>query len=64
MKGTGTVKEFTAFGLRRTEGVWSARQLEAKIRGRAGSTLLIIDRGTARAHLDLKDFNPSQLTHF
>lgn len=64
VKGSDSVKEFTAFGLRRTEGVWSASQVQAKIRGRAGSTLLIIDRGTPKAHLDLKDFGPSQLTHF
>ena len=64
MKGSGSVKEFTSFGLRRTEGVWSARQIEVKIRGRAGSTLLIIDRGTAKANLKLKDFDPSQLAHF
>ena len=64
VKGSGMVKEFTYFGLRRTEGVWSASQVEAKIRGRAGSTLLIIDHGAARAHLDMKDFSSAQLTHF
>jgi hypothetical protein len=64
LKGSGSVKEFTYFGLRRTQGVWSATQVEAKIRGRAGSTLLIIDRGSAQAHLGLKDFTPAQLTRF
>lgn len=64
LKGSGNVKEFTYFGLRRTQGVWSARQVEAKIRGRTGSTLLIIDRGSAQAHLALKDFSLAQLTHF
>ena len=64
LKGSGNVKEFTSFGLRRTEGIWSASQVEVKIRGRAGSTLLIIDRGAAKAHLDMKDFSPAQLTHF
>jgi hypothetical protein len=64
LKGSGMVKEFTYFGLRRTEGVWSASQVEAKIRGRAGSTLLIIDHGAAKAHLDVKDFSSAQLTHF
>lgn len=63
-KGSGNVKEFTYFGLRRTQGVWSASQVEAKIRGRTGSTLLILDRGSAQAHLGLKDFSPAQLTHF
>jgi hypothetical protein len=60
----GSVKEFTYFGLRQTGGVWSARQIEAKLRGHAGSTLLIIDRGTPKANLGLKDFSPEQLMHF
>jgi len=64
LKDSGGVKEFTYFGLRQTRGVWSATQVEAKIRGRAGSTLLIIDRGTPEAHLGLKDFSSAQLTHF
>jgi hypothetical protein len=64
LKGLGTVKEFTYFGLRRTEGVWSASQVEAKIRGHSGSTLLIIDHGAAKAHLEVKDFSSAQLTHF
>lgn len=63
-KGTGTVKEFTYFGLRRTEGVWSASQVQAKLRGQSGSTLLIIEHGTPKAHLGNKDLNSEQLTHF
>jgi Outer membrane lipoprotein-sorting protein len=64
VKGTGTVKEFTYLGLRRDGGVWSASQIEAKIRGSAGSTLLIIDRGSPKAHLTLRDFSPGPLTRF
>jgi hypothetical protein len=64
LKGSGTVKEFTYFGLRKTEGVWSATQVEAKIHGHSGSTLLIIEHGAAKAHLDAKDFDSAQLTHF
>jgi hypothetical protein len=64
LKGTGTVKEFTYFGLRHDGGVWSASQVEEKTRGQAGSTLLIVDRGNAKANLDLKDFSPEQLTRF
>ena len=64
LKGTGVVKEFTSFGLRREGGVWSAHQVEVKVRGRAGSTLLIIDRGSVKAHLSLRDFSPALLTHF
>lgn len=63
MKG-GTVKEFTYYGLRKEGGVWSSHQVEAKIHGQAGSTLLIIDRGTPKANLGLNDFSPAQLMHF
>jgi hypothetical protein len=64
VKGTGTVKEFTYFGLRRTGGVWSASQVEVKTRGEEASTLLMIDRGSAKANLNLGDFSPGQLTRF
>lgn len=64
LKDSAVLKQFTFFGLRQTRGVWSAHQVEAKIRGRAGSTLLIIERGTPEAHLALKDFDPARLTHF
>ena len=64
LKGTGAVKEFTYFGLRHDGGVWSASQLEVKMRGKAGSTLLIIDRGSPKANLSLGDFSPEQLTRF
>jgi hypothetical protein len=60
----GAVKEFTSFGIRQEGGVWWAHQIEAKMRGQAGSTLLIIDRGTPKAHLSMKDFSSEQLTHF
>jgi hypothetical protein len=50
--------------LRQNGGVWSASQVEAKMRGQAGSTLLIIDRGTPKANLALKDFASAQLMHF
>lgn len=64
LKGSGTVKEFTYSGLRHDQGVWSAHQMEAKTQGQEGSTLLIIDRGTAKAHLTAADFSVAQLTHF
>jgi hypothetical protein len=64
LKGTETVKEFTYFGIRHNGGVWSASQVEAKIRGQDGSTLLIIDRGSAKANLVLADFSPERLIHF
>jgi hypothetical protein len=64
VKETGMVKEFTYFGLRQNGGLWSASQVEVKVRGQAGSTLLIVDRGSARANLGIKDFSPAQLLHF
>jgi hypothetical protein len=64
VKATGRVKEFTSFGLRHDGGVWSASQVEVKTRGHAGSTLLIIDRGSAKANLGLADFSPEKLIRF
>ncbi len=64
VKESGAVKEFTSFGLRHDEGAWSAHQIEVRTRGQTGSTLLIIDRGSAKAKLGIADFNPAQLTRF
>lgn len=64
LKTSGTVKEFTSYGVRQEEGHWFAHQVEAKTRGRAGSTLLIFDRGSAKAKLTEADFSPAALTHF
>jgi hypothetical protein len=64
VKDSGVVKEFTYYGIRHEEGVWSAHQVEVKLRGQSGSTLLILDRGSARANLTLADFNPALLTKF
>jgi hypothetical protein len=64
VKETGAVKEFTSYGIRHEGGMWSAHQIEMKMRGQQGSTLLIIDHGSPKAHLTLNDFSPAQLTHF
>jgi hypothetical protein len=64
VKATGVLKEFTYYGLRHEGGVWSASQVEAKLRGIPGSTLLIIDRGSAKANLTLADFSSDRLTRF
>jgi hypothetical protein len=64
MKETGAVKEFTSYGLRHEEGRWVAHQIEATTRGQAGSTLLIFDRGSAKANLGINDFSPAQLVRF
>jgi hypothetical protein len=64
LKDSGTVKEFTSYGVRQEEGHWFAHQVEAKTRGQQGSTLLIFDRGSAKAKLTLADFSPAVLIHF
>jgi hypothetical protein len=64
LKADGTVKEFTSFGLRHDGGIWSATQIEEKTRGQAGSTLLIINRGSTKANLTLADFSPERVSHF
>jgi len=64
VKESGVVKEFTYYGIRHEEGVWSAHQVEVKVRGQSGSMLLILDRGSAKANLTLADFNPALLTKF
>lgn len=61
---SGVAKEFTYLGLRQSGGVWSATQVEAKIRGRNGSTLLIVERGSTKANLTEKDFSPEQILNF
>jgi hypothetical protein len=63
-KGGGAVKEFTSFDLRHEGGIWTATQVEEKTRGQQGSTLLIINRGSPKANLNLADFSPERLTHF
>ena len=64
LKSPGLVKEFTSLGLRHDGGVWSASQVQVTVRGRPGSTILIIDRGTAHANLSAKDFAPAAALRF
>ena len=64
LKAGGPVKEFTSYGLRHDGGIWSATQIEEKTRGQAGSTLLIINRGSPKANLKLDDFSVDRLTRF
>jgi hypothetical protein len=64
LKGSGAVKQFTSYGLRHDEGVWSASQIEAALQGKPGSTLLIFERGSAKANLGLKDFSREAMIHF
>jgi hypothetical protein len=64
LRAGGAVKQFTYFDLRKDGGVYSATQIEEKTVGQSGSTLLIINRGSPKANLNLGDFSPERITHF
>jgi Outer membrane lipoprotein-sorting protein len=59
LRGTGQQKEFIYYGLRQVGGVWSASQVEAKLQGKPGSSILVIERGSGKANLGRKDFDVS-----
>src|ERR1700730_9157008 len=60
LRGSGQQKEFIYYGLRKIGGVWSATQVEAKLQGKPGSSILVIERGSGKANLGRKDFDISQ----
>jgi hypothetical protein len=60
LRGTGQQKEFIYYGLRQVGGVWSATQVEAKLQGKPGSSILVIEGGSVKAKLGRKDFDISQ----
>jgi Outer membrane lipoprotein-sorting protein len=60
LRGTGQQKEFIYYGLRQIGGVWSATQVEAKLQGKPGSSMLVIEGGSGKAHLGSKDFDIGQ----
>jgi hypothetical protein len=60
LRGTGQQKEFIYYGLRQVGGVWSATKVEAKLQGKPGSSILVIEGGSGKAHLGPKDFDLSQ----
>jgi hypothetical protein len=57
LRGTGQQKEFIYYGLRQVGGVWSATKVEAKLPGKPGSSILIIENGSGKANLGTKDFD-------
>jgi len=61
LRGTGQQKEFIYYGLRQVGGVWSATQVEAKLQGKPGSSILVIEGGSGKANLGRKDFDLSQI---
>jgi len=62
LRGTGQQKEFLYYGLREVGGVWSASQVEAKLQGKPGSSILVIERGSGKANLGPKDFDLRQFS--
>jgi len=51
LRGTGQQKEFIYYGLRQVGGAWSASQVEAKVQGKPGSSMLVIEGGSGKANL-------------
>jgi hypothetical protein len=62
LRGTEQQKEFIYYGLRQIGGVWSATQVEAKLQGEPGSSMLVIEGGSGKANLGPKDFDLSQFS--
>ena len=59
-RGKGPQKEIVYYGLRQVDGAWSASRAEAKQQGKPGSSILVIERGSGKAHLGRKDFDIGQ----
>ena len=62
LRGSGQQKEFIYYGLRQVGGLWSATQVEAKLQGKPGSSILVIEGGSGKAHLERKDFDLSHVS--
>jgi hypothetical protein len=60
LRGTGQQKDFIYYALRQVGGVWTAMQAEAKLQGKPGSSILVIERGSPKANLGRKDFDIGQ----
>ena len=61
LRETGKSKQFTYYGVRQVKGIWTASQIECKTEGKPGSSLLIINRGSASPHHGRAVFDPAQL---
>ena len=53
----GQKKEFNYFGFRQSDGAWAATHLEVKTQGAMESSVFVVERGTGKAKLTLKDFD-------
>ncbi len=56
-KNGAPAKQFVFYDLEQIGGLWLSRQVEAKVEGKGGSTILLIDHGSPHAHLTRKDFS-------
>ena len=63
LRGTGQQKEFIYYGLRQVGGVWSATQVQAKLQGKPGSSMLVIEGGSGKAKLGPKNFDLTQFSN-
>jgi len=62
LRGSGQQKEFICYGLKQSGGVWYASQVEARLQGKPGFSLLVIEAGSGKANLGRKDFDVSQFS--
>jgi hypothetical protein len=60
LRGGGQQKEFIYYGLRQVSGIWSAARVEAQLQGKPGTSMLVIESGSAKANLKRQDFDLSQ----
>jgi len=60
LRGTRQQKEFIYYGLRQVGGVWSATRVEAKMQGKPGSSIIVVEGGSPKANLGRKDFDIGQ----
>jgi outer membrane lipoprotein-sorting protein len=60
LRETGLQKEFIYYGLRQVGGAWSASQVEARLQGKPGSSIMAIEAGSGKANLGRKDFDIGQ----
>jgi len=54
---SGQQKEFNYFGFRQSDGAWSATHLEVRMQGAKESSVFVVERGSSKAKLTLKDFD-------
>jgi len=64
VKASKSVKVFLYSGIRESEGVWGARQVEVRIKGERRVTLLIMTRGSGKANLTERNFDPIVIFNF